>query len=63
MPGVAWLEMRVVPEGSGARLEQKTIFYARGLAGLAYWYGQLPFHKVIFSRMAHNIVSTAEAAH
>ncbi len=63
MPGVAWLELRVVPEGSGARLEQKTTFYARGLAGLAYWYGQLPFHKVIFSRMAHNIVSAAEASH
>ncbi|WP_045824814.1 SDR family oxidoreductase [Williamsia herbipolensis] len=61
MPGTAWLELRVVPDGSGSRLEQKTIFYARGLAGLAHWYGQLPFHKVVFSRMLHNIVAKAES--
>ncbi len=60
IPGVAWLELRVAPQGSGSRLELTTTFYPRGLAGLAYWYGRRPFQAAIASRMAHDIVSSAE---
>ncbi len=37
-PGRLWLEMRVDPCDRGARYRQRTIFYPRGIAGLAYWY-------------------------
>ncbi len=39
MPGTAWLELGVEPDGSGALLRQRTIYYPKGLAGLGYWYG------------------------
>ncbi|MBT0567273.1 SDR family oxidoreductase [Williamsia sp. CHRR-6] len=60
MPGTAWLELTVVPTAAGSRLQQRTVFYARGLAGLAYWYGQLPLHRLVFATMVRNIVKEAE---
>ncbi|GAA2059306.1 SDR family oxidoreductase [Williamsia deligens] len=60
MPGTAWLELRVDPEGSGSRLTQRTVYYPRGLVGLGYWYGQLPAHKVIFATLVRDIIRQAE---
>ncbi|GAA1877398.1 DUF2867 domain-containing protein [Williamsia serinedens] len=60
MPGTAWLELGVEPDGSGARLRQRTIYYPKGLAGLGYWYGQLPAHKVIFATLVRDIIRNAE---
>ncbi|MDX6326286.1 MAG: hypothetical protein QOK15_2640, partial [Nocardioidaceae bacterium] len=33
LPGEAWIEWRIEPEGSGSRLDQRAIFYPRGLLG------------------------------
>ncbi len=59
-PGGAWLEWRVEPEGPHrSRLEQRAIFFPKGIAGRAYWYSILPFHGIIFKGMLANITGAA----
>ncbi len=60
VPGEAWLEYRVIdlPEGSG--LEQRARFHPRGLWGRIYWSALVPFHGLIFPRMAQELVREAE---
>jgi len=63
LPGLAWLEMRVVPEHDGtSRYCQRAIFLPRGLAGHAYWASVAPFHAVVFGGMARNIARAADRA-
>lgn len=61
VPGLAWLEMRVSADGSGARYDQRAIFFPLGLAGRLYWLAVLPFHGFIFAGMANRITAAAEA--
>ena len=62
LPGDAWLEFRVDDgEGGGAVLTQTAYFRPRGLLGRLYWLSLVPFHAVIFRRMAERIVTTAES--
>jgi len=50
LPGRAWLEFRVRPEGSESSwIIQRALFDSRGLAGLLYWYALYPIHRIIFS--------------
>ena len=60
LPGRAWLEFEVVPDGRGALVHQTAVFEPAGLSGLLYWYGLLPVHKVIFSGMLREIVRRAQ---
>jgi uncharacterized protein YbjT (DUF2867 family) len=62
LPGRAWLEFEVEPDGDGATIRQTAIFDPRGLAGLAYWYGIHPLHARMFSRMLRGIAERATAA-
>jgi uncharacterized protein YbjT (DUF2867 family) len=62
LPGPAWLELGVMPEGDGSVYHQRAVFFPKGLAGRLYWYSILPFHGVIFSGMANRITATAAAA-
>ena len=62
VPGSAWLELRALPEGTGARYEQRAVFFPRGLSGRLYWLAVLPFHGAIFAGMAARITATAEGA-
>jgi uncharacterized protein YbjT (DUF2867 family) len=62
MPGDAWLEWNIERDGDGAQITQRAIFAPRGLWGRAYWYGLVPFHALIFGRMARRLASTAEVA-
>ncbi len=52
VPGDAWLEWTMEPEGNGTRLVQKARFHPRGVWGRVYWYSMLPFHHFIFGRLA-----------
>ena len=61
VPGEAWLEFRIEPEGTGSRLYQRARFHPRGLWGRLYWGVLLPFHGLIFPRMARELASEAEA--
>ncbi len=60
LPGDAWLEWRIGEGGEGRQLEQTAYFRPRGLAGRMYWYAMLPFHQLIFGRMARKISRAAE---
>jgi uncharacterized protein YbjT (DUF2867 family) len=60
LPGVARLEFRVRPAGTGAVLHQHASFQPRGVAGWLYWHGLKPAHLVIFRGMARALVRTAE---
>ena len=59
LPGEAWMEWRVETDGSTTTLTQRAIFVPRGLLGRVYWYAVLPFHGLIFARLAEAIVERA----
>jgi len=60
LPGRAWLEFEVQPDGNGARLRQTAMFDPLGLWGLAYWYGVWPLHQLVFAGMLRGLAQTAE---
>jgi uncharacterized protein YbjT (DUF2867 family) len=60
LPGRAWLEFEVQPDGNGARLLQTATFDPLGLWGLAYWYGVWPLHQLVFAGMLRGIAMSAE---
>lgn len=61
LPGEAWLEWRVEPGDQGHTLLHQTAYFRpRGLAGRVYWLAMLPFHRLIFGRMARSIAVAAE---
>jgi len=60
LPGWAWLEFRVEPEGAGARLHQRAVFRPRGIAGRLYWWAVWPFHGIVFEGMLKNMAHAAE---
>ncbi len=62
LPGEAWLEFRVLPDGDGSRLLQRARFHPRGLWGRVYWLAVAPFHGLIFPRMARQLARGAEQA-
>jgi hypothetical protein len=59
LPGEAWLEWRITPVATGSTLVQRAIFLPRGLWGRAYWYALLPFHALIFGRLARRLAADA----
>jgi uncharacterized protein YbjT (DUF2867 family) len=60
LPGRAWLEFEVQPDGNGARLRQTATFDPLGLWGLAYWYGVWPLHQLVFAGMMRGIARAAQ---
>jgi hypothetical protein len=60
LPGEAWLEWHIEPLADGSRLTQRAIFYPRGLTGRAYWYALLPFHGLIFGRLADRLAAAGD---
>jgi len=60
LPGRAWLEFEVQPDGKGARLRQTAMFDPLGLWGLAYWYGVWPLHQLVFAGMLRGLARAAE---
>lgn len=55
--GDRWLEMRVIPEGTGSRYEQRAIFYPRGLPGRLFWIGLRPAQAVTLDRRVKRVTS------
>lgn len=60
IPGRAWLQFEAIKNEHGTTLHQTAFFEPKGLFGYIYWYGIIPFHAIIFGRMATKIVKTAE---
>lgn len=61
LPGRAWLEFEIVPEGSGSWIRQTAIFDPVGLSGLLYWYSVYPLHQFVFEGMLHGIARAASS--
>lgn len=57
LPGEAWLEFTIKTEEGSSALVQTATFRPLGLWGRIYWYSVLPFHGLIFPRMAKAIIS------
>lgn len=56
LPGRAFLEFRILPADDGVcAIYQTAVFRPRGLGGIVYWYGILPFHGPIFYGMLREI--------
>ncbi|MEP7359935.1 MAG: SDR family oxidoreductase [Chloroflexota bacterium] len=62
VPGRAWLQYEVVPDGARSRLVQTAFFEPKGLPGLAYWYLLYPVHGLIFRGMVRALGARALAA-
>jgi uncharacterized protein YbjT (DUF2867 family) len=63
LPGEAMLEFEIEPRGEGrCVLKQTALFEPRGLFGLLYWYGVLPFHGIVFHGMLAGIRNEAVTA-
>lgn len=63
LPGAAWLEFRIEPTATGSRLTQRARFHPRGLWGRVYWLVVLPFHGLIFPRMARDLAHDGVVLH
>jgi uncharacterized protein YbjT (DUF2867 family) len=59
LPGRAWLQFEVRGTEHGSTVRQTAIFDPRGLAGLLYWYGLYPIHKLVFGGMLRGIVKAS----
>ncbi|MDE3135240.1 MAG: SDR family oxidoreductase [Acidobacteriota bacterium] len=59
LPGRAWLQFELTPENSGTSIRQTAIFDPFGLAGLLYWYGLYPAHRLVFVGMLRGIAKAA----
>lgn len=63
LPGRAWLEFEVTPDGpSRSTIRQTAIFDPLGLFGLCYWYAIYPLHEAIFGGMLDRIARAAVLA-
>ena len=62
LPGRAWLQFEVEPDGSGSRVRQTAEFDPRGFLGLAYWYALYPLHHLVFDRLLRGIAYLAVRA-
>lgn len=59
LPGRAWLQFEVEPDGSGSWVRQTAEFDPRGFLGLAYWYALYPLHHFVFGRLLRGIAFLA----
>jgi uncharacterized protein YbjT (DUF2867 family) len=61
LPGEAVLEFRIDPEEAGrCTLHMTALFKPKGLFGLVYWYGVVPFHSIVFKGMLKGITRDAK---
>jgi hypothetical protein len=62
LPGRAWLQFEVDPDGDNAcRIRQTALFDPVGLSGLVYWYALYPIHQLVFAGMLRRMVQVATA--
>jgi uncharacterized protein YbjT (DUF2867 family) len=58
LPGRAWLEFRVEPDGDGSIIRQTAFFDPSGLRGRLYWYLLAPAHQFMFPKMLRGIAAS-----
>jgi uncharacterized protein YbjT (DUF2867 family)/uncharacterized protein YndB with AHSA1/START domain len=62
LPGRAWLEFVVTPEGAGTRIAMTALFEPKGVWGRAYWWSLYPAHRFIFGGMLREAAARLERA-
>jgi hypothetical protein len=62
VPGRAWLQFEVAPDGDGSVIRQTAVFDPAGILGRAYWYAIAPLHGLVFRGMVRGIARAATAA-
>ena len=62
VPGRAWLQFEVQPDGDGSVIRQTAVFDPAGILGRAYWYGISPIHGFVFRGMVRGIARAATGA-
>jgi uncharacterized protein YbjT (DUF2867 family) len=55
LPGRAWLQFEVKPDGAGSVVRQTAIFDPAGVFGQFYWYLLYPVHQFVFAGMLRGI--------
>ncbi len=55
LPGKAWLEFTIKPQGTGNVLAITAYYHTSGILGRLYWYIFLPFHSIIFKNLIEQI--------
>ncbi len=63
LPGDAWLQWQIEPDGAGVKITQTARFHPRGLLGRLYWIAVAPFHQFIFPGLLGGICADAERLH
>lgn len=61
LPGRAWLQYRVEPDGDGTIIRQTAFFDPDGILGHLYWYALAPVHQVMFPRILRAIANAVVA--
>jgi hypothetical protein len=60
LPGIAVLDFQIESHGpESCTLRQSALFEPRGLFGILYWFGVLPFHGIVFRGMLAGIRTDA----
>jgi hypothetical protein len=59
LPGQAWLEWQLEPDGDATIVTQRARFHPRGLWGRAYWLAVSPFHQFVFPGLLRGIADDA----
>ncbi|MEO5616680.1 MAG: SDR family oxidoreductase [Candidatus Eisenbacteria bacterium] len=59
LPGRAWLQFDLEPDGDHTIIRQTALFDPLGLAGLIYWYALYPLHELVFGGMLRGIARRA----
>ncbi|MCL4694756.1 MAG: DUF2867 domain-containing protein [Candidatus Hydrogenedentes bacterium] len=63
LPGRAWLQFEVRPEGGSTVIRQTATYDPVGLLGLAYWYVLYPIHEFVFAGMLRGIAKATGNPH
>jgi len=63
LPGRAWLQFEVVPNGAGSLVRQTAMFDPVGVLGQIYWYLLYPMHQFVFAGMLRGIARAMEEVH
>lgn len=61
LPGRAWLQFEVEPDGAGSVVRQTALFDPHGVLGRLYWYALYPVHDFVFDRLLRGIAERAAA--
>jgi uncharacterized protein YbjT (DUF2867 family) len=60
LPGRAWLQFEVEPDGEGSLIRQTALYDPVGWSGMLYWYILYPVHQLVYAGMLRGIARMAE---